>query len=136
MNIIGINYYHNGSSAALIQDGLVKLAIAEERLNRIKNSSKFPSNSIKLILSQYNLTEKDIDFYCINTNGKFISFSKFLFICKNFFKLLSFDNLQILFSPSSFINLKQLNIESIPENKIIWIDHHLSHLESAFLIKF
>ena len=41
MNIIGINYYHNGSSAILIKDGMIQSAICEERLNRIKNSSKF-----------------------------------------------------------------------------------------------
>jgi carbamoyltransferase len=134
MNIIGINYYHNGSSAALLQDGLIKLAIAEERLNRIKNSSKFPLNSIKLILSHYNLTEKDINFYCINTSGKFINFRKFLFICKNFNNLLSFSNLQFLLREGRLKNLNQLFYEGIPKNKIIYIDHHLSHLESAFLI--
>jgi len=79
MNIIGINYYHNGSSAILIKDGMIQSAICEERLNRIKNSSKFPSKSIELILSNYNLTNEDIDFYCINTSNNILSIKKFFF---------------------------------------------------------
>jgi predicted NodU family carbamoyl transferase len=84
MNIIGINYYHNGSSAVLIKDGVIQSAICEERLNRIKSSSKFPTNSIELILSNYNLTDEDIDFYCINTSSKILSIKKIFFFLTNF----------------------------------------------------
>lgn len=79
MNIIGINYYHNGSSAVLVKDGFIQSAISEERTNRIKNSSKFPIQAIKLILLDANLTEKDIDFYCINSRKNFFSFKKIIF---------------------------------------------------------
>ena len=84
MNIIGINYYHNGSSAVLVKDGFIQSAISEERINRIKNSSKFPIGAIKLILLDANLTEKDIDYYCINTSSNFFSFKKFFFFFKKF----------------------------------------------------
>ena len=130
MNIIGINCYHNGSSAALVQDGFLKSAISEERLNRIKNTSKFPINSIKSILMQHNLTEKDIDFYCVNSSGHYFSFKKFLFIIKNFYKFFKLNNFKTLFSFNSDQNLID---KYIPRNKLIYVDHHLSHLESAFL---
>jgi len=129
MNIIGINYYHNGSAAALIKDGLVVSAICEERINRIKNSSKFPINSINLVLSNSNLTEKDIDFFCINTSGNIFSYKKFLF----FLKHLNFNS---VFDRLLFKNKKNNYnyFRSIPSNKLIYIDHHLCHLQSAFQI--
>jgi carbamoyltransferase len=130
MNIIGINCYHNGSSACLVQDGFLKSAISEERLNRIKSSSKFPINSIKLILMQHNLAEKDIDFYCINSAGRFFSSKKFLFIIKNFYKFFKLNNLKVLLPFNSHQNLID---KYIPRNKLIYVDHHLSHLESSFL---
>jgi len=127
MNIIGINYYHNGSSAILIKDGMIQSAICEERLNRIKNSSKFPSNSIELILSNYNLTNEDIDFFCINTSNNILSIKKFFFFLKNF-------NFNSFFKAYHFKNNKNDKIlKTIPRNKIVYVDHHLSHLESAFL---
>ena len=128
MNIIGINYYHNGSSAVLIKDGLIQSAITEERLNRIKNSSQFPSNSINLILSNSNLTKNDIDFYCINTSGNIFSYKKIFFFLKHF-------NFFAFYDAFSFKKNKnmEINFQSIPSNKLIYVDHHLSHLESAFL---
>ena len=128
MNIIGINYYHNGSSAVLIKDGLIQSAISEERLNRVKNSSQFPKNSINLILSTFNLTEKDIDFYCVNSSGNIFSYKKILFFLKHL-------NFSSVFNAFSFSKKKvsEINFNSIPSNKVIYIDHHLSHLESAFL---
>jgi len=127
MNIIGINYYHNGSSAVLIKDGMIQSAICEERLNRIKNSSKFPNNSIELILSNYNLTMEDIDFYCINTSNNTLSIKKIFFFLTNF-------NFNSFFRAYFFKNSKNEKIlKYIPKNKIIYVDHHLSHLESAFL---
>ena len=40
MYILGINAYHAGSSATLLIDGEPVVAIAEERLNRIKYYAK------------------------------------------------------------------------------------------------
>jgi carbamoyltransferase len=128
MNIIGINYYHNGSSVALIKDGFIKVAISEERINRFKNSSKFPMSALKLILLDANLTEKDIDFYCINTCNNFFSFKKIIFFLKNF--NLSYSLNSLLFKKKKL----NYNFKYIPSNKIIYVEHHLAHLESAFLI--
>ena len=46
MKILGINHDMFITSAAIIEDGKVIAAIAEERLTREKRSRKFPINSI------------------------------------------------------------------------------------------
>jgi len=42
--------FHADSSAAIIEDGEVKFAIAEERLNRIKHYAGFPSLAVRACL--------------------------------------------------------------------------------------
>ena len=44
--ILGINTFHAGSSAAIIIDGEPVVALAEERLNRVKYFAGFPQLSI------------------------------------------------------------------------------------------
>jgi len=42
MNILGLNAFHGDSSAALLGDGKLVLALAEERLNRVKHWAGLP----------------------------------------------------------------------------------------------
>ena len=49
MKIIGINYLSE-SSVALIENGVVKFAISQERLNRIKNWYGNPFKAIEFVL--------------------------------------------------------------------------------------
>ena len=44
--ILGINAFHPGSSACLLIDGKPVVAIAEERLNRIKYFAGFPMTTV------------------------------------------------------------------------------------------
>jgi carbamoyltransferase len=45
--ILGLNYGEYNSSACLIKNGNIKVALQEERLNREKFTKKFPILSIK-----------------------------------------------------------------------------------------
>jgi len=139
MKIIGITYNHHGSSAALVIDGKVVACLAEERLNRVKNSSSFPINSLDKLLSSYSLKKENIDFFCINSNPKIFRKEKLLFFLKNIFKFLYFHESSLFKIKSilKFFNYKHNDngfFSKIPNNKIISLDHHLCHLNSAFLI--
>src|SRR3954470_14015859 len=50
MLILGLNMFHADASAAIVVDGEVKFAIAEERLNRHKHFGGFPALAIKACL--------------------------------------------------------------------------------------
>lgn len=60
MLILGINDGHD-ASACLVQDGKLLLAVAEERLQRIKNMSSFPHCAIKHIFDVAGFQYKDVD---------------------------------------------------------------------------
>ena len=63
MYILGINAYHADSSAALIKDGEVICAVEEERFNRIKHWSGFPSNAIKFCIEKESLEINDMHLF-------------------------------------------------------------------------
>src|SRR5258707_15394852 len=51
MLILGLNMFHADASAAIVQDGKVLFAIAEERLNRVKHYAGFPALAIQACLA-------------------------------------------------------------------------------------
>jgi carbamoyltransferase len=50
MLILGLNMFHADASAAIVEDGNVLFAIAEERLNRRKHFGGFPALAVKACL--------------------------------------------------------------------------------------
>ena len=53
--ILGISAFYHDSAAAIIKNGEVLCAVEEERFNRIKHWSGFPSQSIKYCLQNENI---------------------------------------------------------------------------------
>ncbi len=66
MIILGIHDGHN-ASAALIIDGKLECAIAEERLSRKKHHYGFPEKSIEMVLETSNVSYSDIDKVAISS---------------------------------------------------------------------
>ena len=62
MKIIGINFLSE-SSVCLLENGDIKYAISQERLNRKKNWYGIPFESINHVLKNTNNKEQDIDYF-------------------------------------------------------------------------
>lgn len=134
MIILGINAFHPDSSACLLINGKIVFAIEEERLNRIKHWSGMPLLSIKKCLLNANISINDIDFVTINHNPFSNIFNKFKYLIKNKpylnFYLEKFKNLK---KKNNILNILTDNFGSLKKScKLIGIDHHQSHLASAF----
>ena len=133
--ILGINAFHGNSSACILKNNEIVFAIEEERINRIKNWSGFPSDSIRMCLNYVNKDLNEIKCIAINRNAKSNLKQKIFFSIKNF------DNLKYAIQKSkSLIKLnsiedyflKEFNLSSLTP-KIIFVDHHLAHLSSSYL---
>ncbi len=66
--ILGLNCNHADSSACLVKDGKLIIAVEEERINRIKHWAGLPTNSIKECLKNSNINLNEITDISINTN--------------------------------------------------------------------
>ena len=60
MYILGINAYHADSSAALLKDGELILAIEEERFSRVKHWAGFPGEAIWFCLQEEGISIRKI----------------------------------------------------------------------------
>jgi len=131
--ILGINANHADSSACIIIDGKLEVAIEEERINRIKHWSGFPEKSIIFCLNQTKINFSEITDITINTNPLSNIIPKSFFFLKNY--LLGPKKYEILNRLKKKINLKQILKKKFGNDtnfKIHYIDHHVSHISSAF----
>ncbi len=64
--ILGVNFLHADSSACLLVDGRLTMAVAEERLGRrIKHDPGFPMHAIRAVLDDAGLTLQDVDYVAV-----------------------------------------------------------------------
>ena len=61
MNILGINSAYHDSTACVVQDGRLTVALEEERLTRQKHTSDFPLRAIARCLEIAHLSPREID---------------------------------------------------------------------------
>jgi len=137
MYILGLNTYHADSSAAIFKDGVLIAATEEERFRRIKHWAGFPSMAIEFCLKEAGITFSEIDHICIgrDPNAKF--WKKVLFVFKKIAKKNSLiserlkNKKEVNSIDSEFARLFGVE-ESVVKKKIIQVEHHRSHLASAF----
>lgn len=125
--IVGVSFGHPDTSAALIVDGDIIGAIAEERLGkRIKHDPNFPENAIKELLQAANLLKKDITKIAISR-------APYSNVVQKGFQLLTNPTS----SADKLLSFKRRNSEDrfsviAPNAKVINVEHHLSHIAGAF----
>src|SRR5438128_5401597 len=61
MYILGINAYHGDAAAAIIKDGKLIAAAAEERVNRRKHCAGFPAESVGYCLETAGVSIEDVE---------------------------------------------------------------------------
>ncbi|MBK8712946.1 MAG: carbamoyltransferase [Niastella sp.] len=137
MIIIGINAYHADASAAIFVDGKLIAAIEEERFTRIKHWAGFPKRSIEFCLREAGIHWQDVDYYAIGRDPKAKMWNKLFYLAKNFGG--SFNALKDRYANSRKVasTAEELsNASGLPvtvfNNKIKNVEHHRSHLASAF----
>src|SRR5438045_7409647 len=69
MLILGLNMFHADASAAILLDGEVKFAIAEERLNRHKHYGGFPALAVKACLDAVGAKMSDVEHVAVGQDS-------------------------------------------------------------------
>src|ERR1700687_4865915 len=90
MLILGLNMFHADASAALVQDGEVVFAIAEERLNRVKHYAGFPGLAVKACLDAAGAKITDVDHVAVGQDSDANLAKKVQYALANPAKILNF----------------------------------------------
>lgn len=138
MFILGINAYHADSSAAIFKDGQMIAATEEERFRRVKHWAGFPSMAVEFCLREAGITLKDVDHIAIGRDPKAKLEKKLMFLLKNpgggWNAVL--DRVKNARKVSSleeeFTKLDNSVSKQEIKKKIHNVEHHRSHLASAF----
>ena len=138
MYILGINAYHADSSAAIFKDGQMIAATEEERFRRIKHWAGFPSMAVEFCLREAGITLSQLDHIAIGRDPYAKLGKKLLFLAKNpggswrAVKDRLSNAKKVASLEQEFKALDHSIDEKTIKSKIHQVEHHRSHLASAF----
>lgn len=137
MIILGINAYHADASAAIFVDGKLIAATEEERFTRRKHWAGFPKQAIQFCLDEAGITFNEVDHYAIGRDPKAKLIKKILYLAANpGGSIASVRERLTNHRKVSSIEEELASISGLPattfSEKIHNIEHHRSHLASAF----
>lgn len=138
MYILGINAYHGGASACLIQDGKLIAAVEEERFNRQKYWAGFPVQAIQFCLNVANISPYDLDHVGISRNPSANLHKKLLYALRqrpNFDYMRDRVNnmARVRDVKTAFAEALQLNLQN-SRTQFHNVEHHRAHMASAFFV--
>src|SRR5690625_7999920 len=68
MIILGINHFFHDTSACLVKDGELLVAVEEERFSRDKHTWSFPTRAIAQCFAATDIRPSDIDHVAVSIN--------------------------------------------------------------------
>jgi carbamoyltransferase len=136
MLILGLNMFHADASAAILLDGEVKFAIAEERLNRHKHYGGFPALAVKACLDAVGAKISDVEHVAVGQDSDANLIKKVQYAVSNPAKFLNFIRLRqrkeavrdvrSLLANALEVNPQQLKFQEHH------LEHHIAHIASAY----
>ena len=137
MIILGINAWHADASAAIFVDGKLIAAIEEERFKRVKHWAGFPQGAIEFCLKEAGIGYEEVDHYAIGRDPKAKFFKKLIYLATH--PAGSFAAVKERLQNSRKVSSIEKELARIsgqaPSNfihKIKQVEHHRSHIASAF----
>lgn len=136
MNVLGINYFYHDSTACLVTDGRIAVAIEEERLTREKHTTKFPRNAIARCLVTAGLTARDIDAVAVSIKPFKDWPSKVAYGLARPRSMKGFAANEIGGGMLKQFHLRNWYRETWPQGgpKVHYVPHHTAHAVGTFLV--
>jgi carbamoyltransferase len=135
MNILGLSCYFHDASAALLRDGQLIAAAEEERFSRVKHDFGFPSRAIQFCLGEGGIDGSQLD-YVAFFEKPFVKFDRILqttFAEVPKSAAVFRQSMTAWLLDKMWVKNRIREALRIPEERILFVEHHQSHAASAFL---
>lgn len=138
MIILGINAYHADASAAILVNGELIAATEEERFTRTKHWAGFPVQAIQFCLEEAEVDLDEVDYICIGRDPKAKFSKKMAFMLQSPLAVFKYarkrflNAKQVLSIADELLKVDPKANKALLEAKIQNVEHHRSHLASAF----
>ena len=135
MTILGLNAFHGDSAACLIVDGKLIAAAEEERFRRIKHWAGLPTTAIDFCLREGRLTWRDVDHIAINRQPGANNRRRLKFVLSHRpSPQLMWQKIKNIRSAASVKERLEKAYGHEIGARLHYVEHHLAHLASAFLV--
>jgi carbamoyltransferase len=134
MFILGISCYYHDSAAVILRDGLLIAAAEEERFSRKKHDYGFPHQAIDFCLQEAGITAQELD-YVVFYEKPLLKFERILMTTLQTFPQswgVFRESMITWFNEKLWIKSELLTTLDIPDEKLLFVEHHLSHAASSF----
>lgn len=134
MYILGISCYYHDAAAALLHDGKLVAAAAEERFTRKKHDYSFPEQAIAFCLREAGIEAQALD-YVVFYEKPLLKFERILMSTLQTFPKswrVFREAMVAWFNEKLWVKGHILTKLDIPDEKLLFVEHHLSHAASAF----
>lgn len=136
MLILGLNMFHADASAAIILDGEVKFAIAEERLNRHKHFGGFPALAVKACLDAVGAKISDVEHVAVGQDSDANLAKKVQYALFNPAKILNFIRLRQRKESMRDVRSLLAKALDVDPSQLCFqehhLEHHIAHIASAY----
>ena len=136
MLILGLNMFHADASAAIVQDGEILFAVAEERLNRPKHYGGFPSLAVKACLDAVGAKIADVAHVAVGQDSDAHLAKKVQYALANPAKVLNFikmrqhkesmRDVRALLAKALDVDPRTLKFQEHH------LEHHIAHIASSY----
>lgn len=138
MAILGLNYVYHDTSACIVKDGELLVALEEERFTREKHTAGFPENAIDRCFEVAGIKPGDIEHIAVSFDPQLHVAKRLAYAAKlglRGVELLTCEFLRPYRQQRAFWRwyAKHWQISS-HKPKVHYIDHHRSHIAGSFFV--
>lgn len=134
MYILGISCHYHDSAAALLKDGELVAAAEEERFSRTKHDFQFPERAIDFCLARAGISSQELD-HVVFYEKPLLKFERILLSSLATFPQswgVFRESMIAWFNEKLWIKGRILTHLDLPDDRLLFVEHHLSHAASAF----
>ena len=135
IRVLGLNACHADSAACLLIDGVLRVAVEEERLRRVKHWAGVPTEAVRCCLQETGLTLGDITHIALNQDSSANIGRRVSYV------LTRRPDLSMILDrvrnrrDREGVDVALARALGQPfEGTLHFVEHHLAHLASAFLV--
>jgi carbamoyltransferase len=136
MLILGLNMFHADASAAIVDDGKILFAVAEERLNRRKHYGGFPALAVKACLDAVGAKISDVAHVAVGQDSDAHLAKKVQYALANPAKILNFIKMRQ--RKEAMRNVRSLLAQALEVDASTLkfqehhVEHHIAHIASSY----
>jgi carbamoyltransferase len=133
---LGLNAFHGDASACIFKNDVLICASEEERFRRVKHWAGFPTQAISFCLEEAGITPVEVDVIAVSRDPKANKSKKIWYALTKGVSLKAIldrlknkkqiSDIKTLFAEGFGLQASQIKAE------VMNVEHHLSHLASAF----